>query len=202
MNKALSKRSVRGVLATTKGVDTPERPEKSEIPSLRPAERSEKSESQLRNPQSTAEAKRFHLILLVKAFGDWHHPLTRLTDFETWTFSTSHELTHILKNSTSLAEDFLTIRTETGPLHGELRVANNNKSGYISLIANQPLFCCIRTFSGSSICFSAVIDERKQIKANHYHNYSNNLLRVLDTAPPSQDFRKSPTFVFFIYPGV
>ena len=72
-------------------------------------------------------------------------PLKRLTDLEIWTFSTSHELIHILKNSTSLAEDFLTIRTETGPLHGELRVANNDNSGCISLIANQPLFFCSRT---------------------------------------------------------
>lgn len=125
-------------------------------------------------------------------------PLKRLTDFKTWTFSTSHELIHILKNSTSLAEDFLTIRTETGPLQGELRVANNNNSGCISLIANQPLFFCSRTRSGSSICFSAVLDEREQIKATHYHNYSNNLLGVLDTILTG--FSKEPNFRFFHLP--
>ena len=67
-------------------------------------------------------------------------PRTRFPDSETWNFSTSHELIHILKNSTSLAEDILTIRTETGPLHGEMRVVNGNNYGYISLISNQPLF--------------------------------------------------------------
>ena len=125
-------------------------------------------------------------------------PLKRLNDLETWTFSTSHELIHILKNSTSLAEDFLVIQTETGPLDGELRVANGNKSGYLSLIANQPLFFCSKTFSGSSICFSAVIDEREQIKATHYHNYSNNLLGVLDTVLTG--FSKDPNFRFFHLP--
>ena len=125
-------------------------------------------------------------------------PLTRLTDFKTWTFSTSHELIHILKNSTSLAEDFLTIRTETGPLNGELRMANSSDSGYISLISNQPLFFCSKTCSGNSICFSAVIDERQHIKASHYHNYSNNLLEVLDRVLTG--FSNQPNFRFFHLP--
>ena len=125
-------------------------------------------------------------------------PRTRFPDSETWNFSTSHELIHILKNSTSLAEDILTIRTETGPLHGEMRVVNGNNYGYISLISNQPLFFCSKISCGSSICFTAVIDEREQIKATHYHNYSNNLLEVLDTILTG--FSKEPNFRFFHLP--
>ena len=77
-------------------------------------------------------------------------------------------------------------------------MANSNKSGYISLISNQPLFFCSKTFCGSSICISAVIDEREQIKATHYHNYSNNLLGVLDTVLTG--FSKEPNFRFFHLP--
>ena len=66
------------------------------------------------------------------------------------------------------------------------------------MIANQPLFFCSRTCSGSSICFSAIIDEREQIKATHYHNYSNNLLGVLDTVITG--FSKEPNFRFFHLP--
>ena len=126
-------------------------------------------------------------------------PVARSSDVQTWTFSTSHELIHLLKNSTSLAEDFLTIRTKTSPLHGELRAANDNDSGYISLIANQPLFYCSKTFSSSSICFSAIIDERKQINdTTQIHNYSNSLSAVLDDI--LLGFSKVPNFRLFHLP--
>lgn len=124
-----------------------------------------------------------------------------LTDFsccETWKFSTSHELINILKNSTSLAEDFLVIRTQTSPLEGELRVSNGNQAGYLSLISNQPLFFCSKTFCGSSICFSSVVNEQEQINETHYHNYSNNLLEVLSNVLTG--FSKVPRFRFFHVP--
>ena len=117
---------------------------------------------------------------------------------ETWEFSTSHELINILKNSTSLAEDFLVIRTQTGPLEGELRVSNGNQAGYLSLKSNQPLFFCSQTFCGSSICFSSVVNEQEQIKDTHYHNYSNNFLGVLSNVLTG--FSEVPNFRFFHLP--
>ena len=64
---------MRRVVATANGAGTVARPEKFEISRLRPAERSEESESQLRIPQSAVQAKQSDLILLMKAFGDWQH---------------------------------------------------------------------------------------------------------------------------------
>ena len=125
-------------------------------------------------------------------------PISGFSESKILNFSTSHELIRLLKESTSLAENFLAIRTEGGPLNGELRVANTKDSGYISLISDQSLFFCSKTFCGNSICFSAVTNERGQIKGDHYHNYSNNLLSVLDNILTG--FSKEPNFRFFIYP--
>ena len=100
---------------------------------------------------------------------------------------------------TGFGEDLLTIKTEPGPLRGEIQIKKYNSEGYISLLTNRPIFCCSKTNIGASLTFSAFIDNRHQVGEVTFHNYSTNLNLILENVLTG--FSRKPNFRFFHLPA-
>ena len=116
----------------------------------------------------------------------------------TFKFTTSLELTHILSTMTGLGEDLLSIKTEFGPLSGEITIKRGHKDGFASMKTNKSLFVCSKTSSGHSTTFTALSD-KPYSPTNTLNNYSNDLFPIARKALIG--FSKRPRFRFFHMPA-